>query len=989
ARLLREAPVEAGVSPGFTECDERTDEALRHQAFRRALEGAEGAALLRELSRSGIQPEDLLGALDTVCDHGEVEFPVVEVEPPSVEPIWEEVDRFARGLDALLPQPLDPQTSCGIQQKGRRFLERWRTADRFRLFGLIQMLLDWEREPYMVLKYWARTRDEQYAVKERLDSLIERFRTRAVLPFLEQWRGHLYGQSVSFLMRVRGEYAEERRRLGMLNFNDLLVRAARLLRQHASVRERLQSRFRWLFVDEFQDTDPVQAEVLLLLAAVEGQVESDWTRVTLRPGALFIVGDPKQSIYRFRRADIQTCSAVKARMDDTVTLAASFRTLPHLCEWTNRVFAELLPEQATERQAAFSPLVPVRQGQGRVALLWQTCPRYQDAAACEADRIADWISRSQRRWADFMILTFKRDDLSLYAQALERRGIPVEVTGGRARNMELAEALLELLGVLGDPHDQVGLVGVLRGPLFGLDDDRLFRHREAGGAFTWWTGPGEPSVNEALAMLQAMRDRIRVLPVGAAVEQVLEETGLIALAASRPGGQAEAAELMLVADQVRELGLQGLTLPDAIREVRLNQSEQPPSLACGRSDVVRVMNLHKAKGLEAPVVFLASPTGGAPVRADLRIVRTGARAEGFLSIRNRWQTFAQPQDWPQHEWVELEFLREERTRLLYVAATRARDMLVVGRWSGTHGGAQRPWAAFDPFLGEAEELGPFSPHSPDGAPVAASDTLADLVVGDPSPACGSTAERLAAARARWQEERGKARVPTWTRTSVLACQEEEGGLRAWTPPVPPQVQAGERPDSAAIWGDLIHRLLERLVRDPDLGREQLERLARWFLFETPEMAEFIPLALDTLDQVRETGFWRRAMEASRRLVEVPFGVLDGGRYVFGVLDLALERPEGWELVDYKTGQGSVRELVKRHAGQIQRYAHHWAQLAAEPVIYAGIFSVRKGELSQDLRSSSGHSAETSRTQVGNPPLTRPVDHGVRRADRNAPDEESL
>jgi hypothetical protein len=128
----------------------------------------------------------------------------------------------------------------------------------------------------------------------------------------------------------------------------------------------------------------------------------------------------------------------------------------------------------------------------------------------------------------------------------------------------------------------------------------------------------------------------------------------------------------------------------------------------GRQDVVRVMNLHKAKGLEAPVVFLADPLGGVKARADIRVVREGAQARGYFQMTRRrgdWGVtlLAEPEGWGAHEAAELEYVRAEETRLLYVAATRARDLLIVSRWAGSQT-RQRPWAPFEPHLSAAREL---------------------------------------------------------------------------------------------------------------------------------------------------------------------------------------------------------------------------------------------------------------------------------------------
>ncbi|GMU53672.1 MAG: ATP-dependent DNA helicase [Candidatus Xenobia bacterium] len=919
ASLVREVPVEAGITPGFRETDEAEDQTLRNFIFRRCLEEPEGVAVRRELSESGAAPEDLLDALAIVCDNGEVDFPPGNHPRPDVEAAWKAVDQFAEEIEGLLPRSVQAvHTTCELFKRSDQFLGKKSRASRD-LFNLVGLLSLFEREPKSVQKWWGESPAERRANCDRALARANAFREQIAEPFLRDWKAFLYTLCTGFLQTVRERYREERRRRGLLNFNDLLTIAARLLRERPEVRERLQRRYRWLFVDEFQDTDPIQAEVLFLLAARPGQEESDWSQLELRPGALFIVGDPKQSIYRFRRADIETYNQVRERMDRTVTLSASFRSLPGLCEWTNRVFSRLLPEEPTDEQAAFSPLVPVKTGQAR---LWRSpvsSERYSQTSDCEAPKVAEWISGAiasgDYRAGDFLLLTMRREHLSLYAQALAERAVPCEVTGGHASADEEVGALFELLSVLSDPQDEVSLVGVLRGTLFGIDDDTLYRHRLQGGAF-YPSDQGERVVNQALQRLRAMHQLLGRLPIGAAVEKVLEDSGLLALAAARPGG---AAELLQIADALRLACSEGLTFSEALRGLLSVRQERPLALDCGRSDVVRLMNLHQAKGLEARVVFLVAPTGGLAVRADRRILRAEGGARGFLTMRNQYRIFAQPPDWPEHEAAEIGYLNAERIRLLYVAATRAREQLVVSQWTGTHGSAHRPWAAFDEFLGEADELPPaLEPSRPRKR-------------RKHPPVCD------------WES----ARELSWRRTSVTASNHEER-LQVWSAPIPEEALSSERPDAGAAWGELIHRLLEQLMRKPSLGSDELARLARWFTFESPELSQLIPLALETVEQVKTTPFWARAMQAGQRLVEVPFGARVEDRLIFGVLDLALQQEEGWELVDYKTDRRSLDELVARYAGQVEQYAEHWAKLAPEPVRYAGLYGIREGKLSEDL-----------------------------------------
>jgi ATP-dependent helicase/nuclease subunit A len=150
-----------------------------------------------------------------------------------------------------------------------------------------------------------------------------------------------------------------------------------VLRGNADVRRALQGKYRWLFVDEFQDTDPVQAEIIFLLAGDDSRAcrrqdlrsvnaaEADWRSIPLRPGGLFVVGDPKQSIYRFRRADIDIYNFVRdVRLMDpscgeVLPLTTNFRSVPALCEWANEVFRQQFPSEPTAHSPKFAPLEPI------------------------------------------------------------------------------------------------------------------------------------------------------------------------------------------------------------------------------------------------------------------------------------------------------------------------------------------------------------------------------------------------------------------------------------------------------------------------------------------------------------------------------------------------------------------------------------------------------------------------------------------------------
>ena len=287
------------------------------------------------------------------------------------------------------------------------------------------------------------------------------FHAATVVPYLTAWRQYIYRLSVTLLTRARDYAADERRRRNSLNYGDLLNLTAKVLRENAHVRHALQQKYRHLFVDEFQDTDPVQAEIVFLLAADEsdlglvgqglqtlpttnastnssnavqfarntdrGPRTADWRTVNLRSGALFVVGDPKQSIYRFRRADIEIYNTVRDRFSDpvigrVVPLTTNFRSVPELCEWANGVFDKLFPPEPTQHSPRFARLDPhdeietTKKSKGSAGLftLKHACDDAKEVAEVDAAAIARYIrsevDAGRRKYSDFLILTRKKKD---------------------------------------------------------------------------------------------------------------------------------------------------------------------------------------------------------------------------------------------------------------------------------------------------------------------------------------------------------------------------------------------------------------------------------------------------------------------------------------------------------------------------------------------------------------------------------------------------
>jgi ATP-dependent helicase/nuclease subunit A len=352
ARLLRERPVEAGLAPGFREMEEAEDGILRRRAWREFIEVAlaRRSPELAALRETGLKPADLDKAFATVCEYPDVEFPPGDAQMPDAGPTWAALDRFWEDLNGLCP-PVDEASTCRVQAVMPDFGPRYLHADRRRASSLPRLLATWESVD-VVQKWWKPQGKEAKA-------LVEHFQEATVRPFLQQWREYVYRVCMTLLTEARVAAASQRRQVALLNFTDLLLFASRLLREDLQVREALQQKYRFLFVDEFQDTDPMQLELLFLLASEPGS-GADWSKAALRPGALFLVGDPKQSIFRFRRADIEMYQQARRRIEETggriVPLTSCFRSGEALCEWANSVFSTILPAAATAEQPAFERL---------------------------------------------------------------------------------------------------------------------------------------------------------------------------------------------------------------------------------------------------------------------------------------------------------------------------------------------------------------------------------------------------------------------------------------------------------------------------------------------------------------------------------------------------------------------------------------------------------------------------------------------------------
>jgi len=510
------------------------------------------------------------------------------------------------------------------------------------------------------------------------------------------------------LLELYGAYKRE---AALLDFDDLLLKAVELLRTTDSVRRALADRYTHVLVDEFQDTDPVQAEILWRLCG-EGDDSTDWRTRSLRDGALFCVGDPKQAIYRFRGADVDTYVEARESIrrqfpDNVLEITANFRSLRPILDWVNQRFAETL---SSEGQPGFQNLASTQEPKDdlpKVARLDVEVvsagekPKQNEVRECEAATVADLCRRlvgsyrlhDSDRAADPLV---KPGDIALlapggtqlwrYERALELAGIPVASQAGKGffRRQEIQD-LIAITRTLADNRDTVAFGALMRGPLVGFTEEELLDIIDGLPAlddssrlprFSLRTNPAEihhPLAREVVEILQGLARGARTTTPFELLTEAIEELRVRPILKQRhPGGAERAlANVDLFLEMARPYDVRGLAGFATDMRAKWENSEAEIE---GRPDAaeqaVHLITMHSAKGLEWPIVI--------PVNT-----MTDPRSESGL-LHNRRTDAIHHYLGPVQDTIYTETLAyeraqqdHERIRLLYVACTRAADLLVI------------------------------------------------------------------------------------------------------------------------------------------------------------------------------------------------------------------------------------------------------------------------------------------------------------------------
>jgi ATP-dependent helicase/nuclease subunit A len=899
--LLRRHPVEAGVDPGFGIADPLQTALLRQETWERWLEQAaasdpppalaEAVALgvpletLRDLGRALVDDRDVLAGLPEVLpedDAGplnrEARAQLVDLLAAAPSRAREANDSLVRHLDDLVAWVRQTDALPEGEQ-----ITAVLTELPFRKVAKLGNQAHWGRERL------ARARGELTALAERV-AAARAVRFHNLAAALARW---LTGFADAYQARMH--------RLGLLDFHDLLARTEHLLRHRPDVRRELQRHYRTLLVDEFQDTDPLQLEIAFFLAEdPDAPRGARWDAVRLGPGRLFLVGDPKQSIYRFRRADIETYERARAALEqqgEVLTLSANFRACGRLLEAVNRTFeGQMQPPDDGRYQPAYAPVLrapATPEGEGPLLLEWPldaTPPEGAEArrareaaalAALVARAVADraWPVRDRgtgetrpARFGDVVCLFRALVGVDVYEDALRAAAVPYRTVGGRhffARS-EVAWALAALAAI-DNPYDPVALVAALRSPFFGAPDGAFVAHAAAGGRFSYLTplpADAHPALADGWRILGDLHARRTRESATAIVEALYAETEVLATYALDPHGDQRVANLLRILDTARALESAGrptfralvhwLSAQDA---GGYEESESP--IAEEDDDVVRLMTVHAAKGLEFPVVVLPdlSWERGA-ARPRLSVDRAAGMPELGVSLGKVGDFAVETAN--VEPLVEREARRAaaEALRLFYVATTRARDHLVLPL---LFTGDPRGFAAF---------CAPLLDETWDGARRVSVDPTAP-----PGPPVPVAALPALLPHAAW----ATARAATLAQGAASPRVVHPGGRAA-------------RDGAAARLGALVHAALARArLGEADAADVAVDEAAA----RLGERGERVAAARRLVAVALAASPYRQAAQAKRAWRELPVAAEVDGELVDGVVDLAYETDRGLAVVEVK------------------------------------------------------------------------------------------
>ncbi len=488
----------------------------------------------------------------------------------------------------------------------------------------------------------------------------------------------------------------------LVSYNQSIYFALELVRDNATVRKELKKRYKSLMVDEFQDTDMVQGQLMLFLSEAQDSFAEDWHDIVLQPGKLFVVGDPKQSIYRFRGANIsayqkflQFMQRQNAKM---LYLTTNFRSQGKIIDFVNKWGKNTIKEQSLIQPQYIELKKGEKPDREKVEFFLinsQEKVSIDNLRANEANIVASWIQDKvgKTKLADGKILTYKditilysaSTGINIYTEALTRLNIPysLESSGNFYDSQEIID-IINILKVIYDPQDKIALIGVLRSPLCAMKDEELIDLWQQ-KALTIFAKDFKASsaVKNIYKLLKDFHIKAGHLTLKELLNELFYKTDFVILETLACANEQSLANLNKFLKIAFEQASKGFTLWQLLLYIQVqnidkktgkkeSKKEGQSSLVEENFDIVNMMSIHKSKGLSAKVIILIDSFNTRRELAENKYVDDleGKIGISLKALKNLNYFILREK--------EVLHKQAEQERLLYVALTRAEEKLIIG-----------------------------------------------------------------------------------------------------------------------------------------------------------------------------------------------------------------------------------------------------------------------------------------------------------------------
>ena len=716
-KLLQSKPIEASIDPNFEVVHDFTQTLFYDKNWDDWIEQQinNKAPMLRQMLRFGIEIRTIKNIAHALLEHQELLKNASIWKTTEELPYWDLFSKIVNRFREMIPD-------CNkIEDEGYK-----QFSNIIQDYEHASILTKEDRERYIIIhctqlkpkgnkKNWKKP---EY-LTEIKEELIPQYNEMLDI-FLQNIRDNLFRWLQNFVCY----YQNNKQYKNMLTFDDLLIYTRNLLQYNKEVRAEFQRQYKYILVDEFQDTDPLQTEILFFLAEQDA-VADTWDKVQLQPGKLFIVGDPKQSIYRFRKADIEIYEAVKNALgsEHFLAITKNFRSNSSIIDWVNFAFSSLIvaPCDGQTYQPNYIPLIAQHKNLNNEPTVISICSEVQNVQEDEsfleingdieekedsaekitidkiiqeeANNIAytmhlmvsnQWMIGNPPRaiqYNDMALLLYRFSKIETFERAFAKYNIPYKVVGSKFYySREEVTSISNLLQALEEPFNAIAVVATLRSPIFNISDVDIFRYKETYGTLDYRVSNTDDSlVSKTFSILRELHQKIAHSTLSSLLEEIYQKTGMFFIFLSMSRGEQRIGNLLKIKDKSYQFSQkQGENIHAFIEWLKHMISQEEDEQESDQINVqgISILSIHKSKGLEFPAVFLgdlnANPNAGNS--QSIKLFYNKQEDQISFSCPGTFFTFSM-----QDENVELEEKKAEAEaiRLLYVATTRAKDYLII------------------------------------------------------------------------------------------------------------------------------------------------------------------------------------------------------------------------------------------------------------------------------------------------------------------------